>query len=108
MPASSPDAMPGDVGPHHRPAQRAKAGGQQVDVLELARVGLVGGGKQIGAGIGFLRVYIDQHRLVAKAKTLAGGLFLTSWYISRAVLVLVSMSCLRSVVDEHARGLVEG
>ena len=61
----------GHIGPHHRKVARAKLRRKFVHVVELFRVGLVGGGKFAHAGVGLLQVDIDQHRLAPEAEALA-------------------------------------
>ena len=79
----------GHVGPHHGKAVGAEGVGQLVDVVQLLRVCLVGGGELAHAGVGLLRIHVDECGLAAEAEALACGVGL-------------------GVFEKLARGLVGG
>jgi hypothetical protein len=66
----------GDVGPDHRQLLRAEGARELVHVVELLRVGLVGGDELAHAGIGLLQVDVDQRRARAEPEALARRIFL--------------------------------
>ena len=58
----------GDVGPDHRHVLAPRQRRERVDVFDLPRMGLVGGAKGVGVGVGALQVDVDQGRFLAKAE----------------------------------------